>query len=197
MDSVSATPGARHPGHQFAAVLEKVQMAPASLEGVVHSAQCLTVRTLKVLPGNVLDSQFQSFGFTLKSAFDHSPLLAQSQCCGKKLFRCHLLIPVHPHQKDNSPARLPQPGSKAFALESPEARKRAKGCSRTQNSVTVLQCGAKPAQGRNEINGRGPPPAGRMPFMSDSTLNRRRAALCRLSRPNKVTHSKQRGARKA
>jgi uncharacterized protein HemY len=34
-----------------------------------------------------------------------------------------------------------------------------------------------------------------MPFMSDSTLNRRRAALCRLSRPNRVTHSKQRGAR--
>ena len=39
------------------------------------------------------------------------------------------------------------------------------------------QRGAKPAQGRNEINGRGPPLAGRMPFMSDSTLNRRSAAL--------------------
>src|SRR5260370_60291 len=39
------------------------------------------------------------------------------------------------------------------------------------------QRGAKPDQERNEINGRGPPPAGRMPFMSDSTLIRRSAAL--------------------
>src|SRR6266481_8212802 len=41
----------------------------------------------------------------------------------------------------------------------------------------LSQRGAKPAQARNEINGRGPPPAGRMPFMSDSTLSRRSAAL--------------------
>ena len=39
------------------------------------------------------------------------------------------------------------------------------------------QRGAKPDQERNEINGRGPPSAGRMPFMSDSTLSRRSAAL--------------------
>src|SRR5271165_6312517 len=46
------------------------------------------------------------------------------------------------------------------------------------------QRGAKPDQERNEINGRGPPPAGRMPFMSDSTLSRRSAALQRLNPPN-------------
>lgn len=34
---------------------------------------------------------------------------------------------------------------------------------RTQNTVTVLQRGAEPAQERNEINGRDPPPAGRTP----------------------------------
>src|SRR3984893_10921472 len=44
--------------------------------------------------------------------------------------------------------------------------------------------GAKPDQERNEINGRGPPPAGRMPFMSDSTLIRRSAVLRRLNPPN-------------
>src|ERR1700719_5088138 len=49
-------------------------------------------------------------------------------------------------------------------------------CCRTQNTVTS-QREAKPDQERNEINGRGPPPAGRMPFMSDSTLIRRSAAL--------------------
>jgi hypothetical protein len=50
--------------------------------------------------------------------------------------------------------------------------------------LTLLQRGAKPAQERNEINGRGPPSAGRMPFMSDSTLSRRSAALRRLEPPN-------------
>ena len=45
---------------------------------------------------------------------------------------------------------------------------------------------AKPDQERNEINGRGPPPAGRMPFMSDSTLSRRSAALRRQDPPNKL-----------
>jgi hypothetical protein len=89
MHPVGATPSARHLGHQFAAVLEKVQMPPASLDGVVHSTQSFTVRTLKMFPWDVLDAQFQAFGFTLKSAFGHSPLLAQSKCCGKKFFWCH------------------------------------------------------------------------------------------------------------
>ena len=68
--------------------------------------------------------------------------------------------------------------SKAFGLRA-RSEERVKGY-RTQNTVTVLQRGAKPAQERNEINGRGPPPAGRMPFMSDSILNRRSAALSEL-----------------
>ena len=50
----------------------------------------------------------------------------------------------------------------------------------------LSQRGAKPAQARNEINGRGPPPAGRMPFMSDSTLSRRSAALSGQGPPNKL-----------
>src|SRR5208283_1567360 len=40
---------------------------------------------------------------------------------------------------------------------------------------------AKPAQDRNEINGMGPPPAGGMPFMSDSILNGLSGALDRKS----------------
>ncbi len=38
---------------------------------------------------DVLDSQFQAFGFTLKAALGHSPLPAQSKRGGKKFFRCH------------------------------------------------------------------------------------------------------------
>jgi len=44
MDSVGATPGAQHLGHQFAVILEKAQMPPASLDGVVHFAQSLEQR---------------------------------------------------------------------------------------------------------------------------------------------------------
>jgi DNA-binding XRE family transcriptional regulator len=81
-------------------------MPPASLDGVVHSRQGFTVRTLKMFPWGVLDAQFQAFGFTLKSAFGHSPLLAQSKCCGKKFFRCHPAYCSQPNQKRKSASRL-------------------------------------------------------------------------------------------
>jgi hypothetical protein len=70
----------------------------------------------------------------------------------------------------------------AFAVDSPR-RGTSQALSNAKCSY-LLQRGAKPAQERNEINGRGPPPAGRMPFMSDSTLSRLRSALRRLNQPN-------------
>src|SRR6202011_2641008 len=51
MDSVGATPSPRHPGHQFAAVLEKVHMPPASFDGVVNSTQSFADRALEMFPG--------------------------------------------------------------------------------------------------------------------------------------------------
>src|SRR5208337_3546019 len=62
MDSVGATPSPRHPGHQFAAVLEKVHMPPASFDGVVNSTQSIADRALEMFPWHVLESQFQRLG---------------------------------------------------------------------------------------------------------------------------------------
>ena len=44
MDSVGAAPGARHAGHQFAAILKKVRMPPASFDGVMDSTRCFADR---------------------------------------------------------------------------------------------------------------------------------------------------------
>src|SRR5271170_2605610 len=99
MDAVGATPGARPLSHQFAPVLEKIHMPPASLDCVVHSAEGSTLGTLKLLPWNVIESQFQAFGFSLKTAFAHSPLLAQSKRYGKKFFLCHGLYSSPPSPK--------------------------------------------------------------------------------------------------
>jgi hypothetical protein len=74
MDPVLATPGSRHLGHQFTAVLEKVQMPPAPLDGVMYSTQSFTVRTLKMFSRHMLQAQFQAFGFSLEAALGHSPL---------------------------------------------------------------------------------------------------------------------------
>jgi hypothetical protein len=62
---------------------------PASLDGVVHWAQSLTLRTGKMFPWHVLESQLQPFGFSLKAALGHSPLPTQSKRCSKKLFGRH------------------------------------------------------------------------------------------------------------
>ena len=86
----------------------------------------------------------------------------------------------NPHPKRKSPFSSPRPGP--FAADSPW-RGTSQELSNAKGSYPPERA-AKPAQGRNEINGRGPPPAGRMPFMSDSTLNRRSAAL---QRPNCLT----------
>src|SRR6516162_2885071 len=50
MDPVGATPSARHLGHQFATVLEKVQMPPAPFDSVVHPTEGSTLGTGKMLP---------------------------------------------------------------------------------------------------------------------------------------------------
>src|SRR6202011_3867141 len=153
MNPVLATPSAWRLGHQFAAILEKVQMPPVPFDRVVHSTQSFTDRTLKMFPWNVFESQFQALRFSLKAALGHSPLLAQSQCCGKKIFQCHpfLLKSIHPKVK-SIPILSPEQRPKVFALDS-RSEKRAQSCL-TQNTVTPSQRLAKPDQERNEINGR-------------------------------------------
>src|SRR6516162_388354 len=89
MDPVLATPGPRHLGHQFTAVLEKVQMPPAPFDRVVDPTLLATQRTVEVLGAQVFDSQFQPLGLALKATFHHLPLLTQSQRRTKKFFRCH------------------------------------------------------------------------------------------------------------
>jgi hypothetical protein len=89
MHPVLATPGPRHPGHQFTAVLEKVQMPPAPFDGVVDPTLLAAQRTGEVLSAQVFDSQFQPLGLALKTTFYHLPLLTQSQRRAKKFFRCY------------------------------------------------------------------------------------------------------------
>jgi len=50
--------------------------------------QAVALRTLKMFPWHVLQSQFQALLFSLKATLAHSPLPAQSRRCGKKFFRC-------------------------------------------------------------------------------------------------------------
>jgi hypothetical protein len=89
MDPICATPSARHLGDQFAPVLEKVQMPPAALDSVVHATPSFALRTLKMLPWHVLQSQFQALWFSLKAALRYPPLLRESQRCSKEFFQCH------------------------------------------------------------------------------------------------------------
>ena len=85
----------------------------------MDSTQILTDRTGKMFPWNVFQSQFQALGFSLKAALGHSPLPAQSQCCGKKLFRCHLSNKCIIAERQ-IPWSLPERGlPKAFAVDSP------------------------------------------------------------------------------
>src|SRR6266478_7119724 len=89
--------------------------------------------------------------------------------------------PSLPNKTQIPPACLQNKVPKAFGLtdRSEERAQRA-----VERKIPLpSQREAKPDQERNEINGRGPPPAGRMPFMSDSTLIRRSAALRRLTKP--------------
>src|SRR5271166_3141592 len=121
MDPVGATPSARHLGDQFATVLEKVHMPPPSFEGVVDSTPSFADRALEMFPWQVLESQFQAFGFSLKAAFGHSPLPPQSQCCGKKFLRCHPSYCSPRSSKMQVHLRVWHPNKvpKAFALERP------------------------------------------------------------------------------
>src|ERR1700740_3190365 len=96
MHPVCATPSARHLGHQFATVLEKVQVPPAPFDGVVYPAEGSTLRTLKMLSPHVFQSQFQALWFSLKATFHYPPLLPQAQRRSKKFFRCHGSLPKLP-----------------------------------------------------------------------------------------------------
>jgi hypothetical protein len=120
MDPVGATPSARHLSNQFAAVLKKVQMPPAPFDSVMDSTQSFTLRTLKMLPWDVLESQFQAFRFSLKAAFGNPPLLSQSKRCGKEFLRRHTSYssPVSPETQ--IPVSLPNKVPKAFAVDSPQ-----------------------------------------------------------------------------
>src|SRR6516164_1954699 len=84
-----------------------------------------------------------------------------------------ILLMSPPSLQKQIPARS---SSAKFLLRlTASGEERAKRLSNAKASY-LPERGAKPAQERNEINGRGPL-AGRMPFMSASTLNRRSAAL--------------------
>src|SRR3979411_2186636 len=110
-------------------------MPPVPFDSVVHSTQIFTDRTLKMFPWNVFESQFQALRFSLKAALGHSPLLAQSQCCGKKFFRCHPFYSNPIHQKAKSiPSLFHEQRPKGFAVDS-RSEERAQSC-RTQNTVT-------------------------------------------------------------
>jgi hypothetical protein len=150
MDPVLATPSAWHLSEQFAAILEKVQMPPASLDGVVQATPSFTLRTFEMLPRHVFQTQFQAFWFSLKATFDHSPLPAQSQRCSKKLFRCHpfycsptIALKANgyclPKQCFQKPLRLscPQRGTSAGAARTQNAvtpRARSEACSRAKRN---------------------------------------------------------------
>jgi hypothetical protein len=111
-------------------------------------------------------------------------IFTQSKRCAKKFLRCHPCYFSPPSLKTQIAVCLPNKIPKTFAVDS-RGEERAKRLSNAKYSYRP-QRGAKPAQGRNEINGRCPPPAGRMPFMSDSTLSRRSAALYGPNSPNRL-----------
>ena len=111
-------------------------MPPASLDGVVHCAQSLTLRTAKTFPWHVLESQLQAFGFTFKAALGYSPLPTQSKRCSKEFFGRHRF----------NFSRLQAEMQIAFGAAAKSLKllrsaacgeERAKGC-RTQNTVTLL-----------------------------------------------------------
>src|ERR1700738_4772747 len=102
----------------------------------------------------------------------HGPWLSHCQNCTIGLNRKTGPPPIR--QNANPRVAFRTKSQKLLQVDS-RSEERAK-CCRTQNTVTS-QREAKPDQERNEIMCRGPPPAGRMPFMSDSTLSRRSAAL--------------------
>jgi hypothetical protein len=95
------------------------KVPPASLDRVVDSTQGFTLGTLKMFPRHVLQAQFQALRFSLKAAFAHSPLAAQSQRCGKKFFRCHPFYSSPPPPKTQIPLCLPTNFRKAFAVDRP------------------------------------------------------------------------------
>src|SRR4029077_16835396 len=101
-------------------------MSPAPFDRVVHPTKGSTLRTLKMLPRHVLQSQFQAFWFFLKAALHYLPLLPQTQRCGKKFFRCHpcYFSPPSPKTQIEWLLRLTASGEE-----------RAK-CCQTQNAVT-------------------------------------------------------------
>ena len=173
MHPVGATPSARHLGHQFAAVLEKVKCRQrrSMVSWTPHKA--LQRGHSKCCPGTCSSRNSKRFGSPSKrhSATRHccpSPSAAVKSSSG-----VILPTPVQCHPKRKLLLAFRTKSQKPLRSTA-RSEERAKG-SRTQNTVTFLSAGAKPDQGRNEINGRGPPPAGRMPFMSDLTLIRLRS----------------------
>jgi hypothetical protein len=85
----------------------------------VDSTQGFTLWTLKMFPWHVLQSQFQALRFSLKAAFAHSPLAAQSQRHGKKFFRCHPFYCSPPPPKKRKSLFASRPLLKKPDLDNP------------------------------------------------------------------------------
>src|ERR1700737_4784003 len=110
-------------------------MSPAPFDRVVHPTKGSTLRTLKMLPRDVLQSQFQAFWFSLKAAFHYLPSLPQSQRCGKKFFRCHSAYFSPPSPKTQITVFVSRTKSQRLLRLTARGEERAK-CCRTQNAVT-------------------------------------------------------------
>ena len=160
-------------------------MPPAPLQGVVHSTQGFTLGTLKMFPGTCSRRSSKPFGFPSKRHSATRHCRPRPSAAVEVLLVSSFSIAVYDHRKRNS---LSDPAPSSRGLLRFEARGEERPRAVEREMQLPSQRGAKPAQARNEMNGRGPPPAGRMPFMSDSTLSRRSAALCRRNPPDQVTH---------
>jgi hypothetical protein len=176
MDPICATPSARHLGDQFAPVLEKFKCRQRRSIVSCTPHQALHCGHSKCCPGTCSSRSSKRFGSPSKR---HS---ATRHCCvspsaavksSSSVILSYYCSP--PSLKTQIPWLFPTKIRKAFALDS---SKRGTSAGAVERKMQLpRQRGAKPAQERNEIIGRGPPPAGRMPFMSDSFLNRRSVAL--------------------
>src|SRR5271169_260391 len=90
MNSVLPAPDAWHSGQKLAAVLKKVQVSPALLDGVMHPAKLSTLWTVKLAATCKLQTDLQGRRLAAKVGAHDLPRTAfQLQRRLKKLVRSH------------------------------------------------------------------------------------------------------------
>src|SRR5271166_7042132 len=90
MNSVLPAPNPWHSGQKLAAVLKKVQVSPALLDGVMHPAKLTTLWTVKLTATYKLQPDLQGRWLAAKVGAHDSPrAFLQLQRRLKKLVRCH------------------------------------------------------------------------------------------------------------